>query len=276
MEALIILQQPLEVIEFDLRALRIAKAAAQFLQNPARPLHIDFTGNLHRQVVTEFAPMQRPSQRIVLIAAALLPPGAIAGAVALAVPIALLHRFGETLGALAQRIQCLALRIHGTVRIALAELATGVTHRIVGLAETILAVAGLWIAVLTLLALLALLALLPLLAALALPHAALGKLFLQFLEPIAQALLILLQVAHALVALAALPVAPRILALFEGLVAQLLLLADHVAEVIQRLLHVAVAGLARLRHLQVFQHLLQLIEQLFGRILAAGAGQRPH
>src|ERR1700722_13889393 len=266
MEALIILEQPLDVIELDLRALRIAKAAAQFFQNPARPLHIDFTGNLHRQVVTEFAPMQRPSQRIALVAAALLSPGAIAGAVALAVPIALLHRFGETLGALAQRIQCLALRIHGTVRIALAELATGVTHRIVGLA-----VAGLWIAVLTLLALLALLALLPLLAALALPHAALGKLFLQFLEPIAQALLILLQVAHALVALAALPVAPRILALFEGLVAQLLLLADHVAEFIQRLLHIAVAGLARLRHLQVFQHLLQLIEQLFGRILVAGA-----
>jgi hypothetical protein len=36
------------------------------------------------------------------------------------------------------------------------------------------------------------------------------------------------------------------------------LFADHVAEFVQRLLHVAVAGLAGLRHLQVFQHLLQL------------------
>ena len=71
-------------------------------------------------------------------------------------------------------------------------------------------------------------------------------------------------------------VAPRILALLEGLVAQLLLLADHVAELVQRLLHVAVAGLAGLRHLQVFQHLLQLFEQLPGRILVAGARQPLH
>src|SRR5580700_8516868 len=177
----IILQQPLDVIEFDLRTLRIGEAAAQFFQNPAHPLHIDFAGNLHRQVITELAPVQRPSQRIALVAAALLPSGAIAGAIALAVAIALLHRFGETLGALAQRIQRLALRIHGAIGIALAELAAGVAHRVVGLAEAVLAVTGLRIAVLTLLALLALLPLLPLLAALALPHAAFGKLFLQFL-----------------------------------------------------------------------------------------------
>jgi hypothetical protein len=44
---LIILQQPLEVIEFNLRALRIGKTAAEFFQNPAHPLHIDFAGNLH-------------------------------------------------------------------------------------------------------------------------------------------------------------------------------------------------------------------------------------
>ena len=120
-------------------------------------------------------------------------------------------------------------------------------------------------------------ALLALLAALALPHAALGQFLLQLLEPVAQALLILLQVAHALVALlAALAVAPRILAFLVGLVAQLLLLADHVAELVQRLLHVAVAGLAGLRHLQVFQHLLQLLEQLLGRILVAGARQALH
>jgi hypothetical protein len=73
-----------------------------------------------------------------------------------------------------------------------------------------------------------------------------------FFRPVAQALLVLLQVAHALVALlAALAVAPGILALLVGLVAQLLLLADHVAELVQRLLHLVVAALAGLRHLQV-------------------------
>ena len=118
---------------------------------------------------------------------------------------------------------------------------------------------------------------LALLAALALSHAALGEFLLQFLQPVAQALLVLLQIAHALIALlAAHAVAPRILALLEGLVAQLLLLADHVAELVQRLLHVAVAGLAGLRHLQVFQHLLQLLEQLLGGILVAGARQPLH
>ena len=56
----------------------------------------------------------------------------------------------------------------------------------------------------------------------------------------------------------------------------MLLLADHVAEFVQRLLHVAVAGLARLRHLQVFQHLLQLFEQRLGGVLVAGARQPLH
>jgi len=88
-----------------------------------------------------------------------------------------------------------------------------------------------------------------------------AQLLQQLVEPVLQTLLILTQVAQLLLlALPALTVAPRILALLEGLVAQLLLLADHVAEFVQRLLHVAVAGLAGLGHLQVFQHLLQLLE----------------
>src|ERR1700694_4692631 len=101
-EVLIILQQPLDVIELDLRTLRIGEAAAEFFQNPAHPLHIDFAGNLHRQIVAEFAPVQRPSERVALIPAALLPARPIARAVALSVAIALLHRFSEALGALAQ------------------------------------------------------------------------------------------------------------------------------------------------------------------------------
>ena len=116
-----------------------------------------------------------------------------------------------------------------------------------------------------------------LVAALARCYPAPGKLLLQFLQAVAQPLLVLLQVAHALVAtlLAALTILPRILALLEGLVAQLLLLADHVAKLVERLLHFAVA-LARLRHLQVLQHLLQLVEQLLGGFLVSRARQTLH
>ena len=129
-------------------------------------------------------------------------------------------------------------------------------------------------ALLTLFAALALLAALAFFAALTRSHAALGQFLLQLLQAVAQPLLVLLQVAHALVALlAAHAVAPRILALLEGLVAQLLLLADHVAELVERLLHLAVAALPGLRHLQVFQHLLQLLQQLLRGILVAGARQ---
>ena len=53
----------------------------------------------------------------------------------------------------------------------------------------------------------------------------------------------------------------------------MLLLADHVAEFVERLLHVVVAGLAGLGELQALQHLLQLVEQLLGGGLVAGARQ---
>ena len=63
----------------------------------------------------------------------------------------------------------------------------------------------------------------------------------QLVELLAQRLLILAQLAHillallaALAALPALAVAPLILALAESAVAQLLLLADHVAEFVER------------------------------------------
>ena len=147
------------------------------------------------------------------------------------------------------------------------ELTARIAHRGIGLFQTVLAVA---LVGALLGALLTLFAALSFFTALARTHAALGELLLQFLQPVAQALLVLLQVVHALVALLA-PVAitPRILALLEGLVAQLLLLADHVAEFVQRLLHV-VATLAGLRHLQVFKHLLQLFQELLRRVLVAG------
>ena len=82
---------------------------------------------------------------------------------------------------------------------------TGIAHRAVGLPEPVLAIAVLALLVallpLALLALLTLLALFAALALLALPHAALGEFLLQFLQPVAQTLLVLLQVAHALLVL---------------------------------------------------------------------------
>src|SRR6185437_9868850 len=182
-------------------------------------LHVDLAGDHLRQLVG-LARAHRPAERIGAVGARLLPAHALARA--LPVAIALLHRLGELLGALAQRLERLALRVYRAVGIAVAELAAGVTHGAVGLAEAILAV----------ITLVAPLLLLVLVALLARSHAALGELLLQFLQAVAQALLILLQVAHVLVAvlLAAHAVAPRVLALLEGLVAQLLLLADHVVE----------------------------------------------
>ena len=87
-------------------------------------------------------------------------------------------------------------------------------------------------------------------------------------------MLALLSLLAALPALALL-VAPLVLALPERLVAQVLLLADHVAELVERrhhvVVHVVAALLARPGHLQVLQHLLQLFEQLLRRVLGARA-----
>ena len=113
-------------------------------------------------------------------------------------------------------------------------------------------------------------------------EAALAQLLEQLLEPVAQGLLVLVQIAQllllalALALLLALAVAPRVLALLEGLVAQLLLLADHVAEFVERRHHVVVALVALCagpRHLQVFEHRLHFIEQLARGVLVAGARQ---
>src|ERR1700712_139192 len=185
---LLILQQSLDVVEFDLRALRIGQPAAQFFQDPAHPLHVNLAGNFLRHVVAEFAPVQRPAERIVGLVAALLPAGARAGPIALPLAVALLHRLREALGALAQRIERLSLRIHRTIGIAFAKPTAGIAHRAIGFAEAVLPVAGLTLfARLTLFALLAALAFL---TALALAHAAFGQFLLQFLQPVAQALLI--------------------------------------------------------------------------------------
>ena len=68
-----------------------------------------------------------------------------------------------------------------------------------------------------------------------------------------------------------------ILALAEGAIAQVLLLPDHVAELIElrhHLVHAQVVAVhVRRRHLQVFHHLLELLQKLTRGILGAVARQ---
>src|SRR5258708_7401758 len=133
----VILQETLDVVELDLRPGRIGQAAAQFLQDPAHPLDVDFAGNHLRELVAEFVRTQRPSQRVGAVGAGLLAAVPFARAIALTVAVTLLHGLREALGALAERIQRLALRIDGGVGIALAQLAASIAHRRISLAETV-------------------------------------------------------------------------------------------------------------------------------------------
>src|SRR4051794_36663651 len=135
----IILQQPLDVIEFDLRAGRIGEAATQFFQDAAHPLHVDLAGDFHRIIVGEFVGPHRPQQWILAVGAGLLTTLGVAGAVARLVAIAGLH-VGKALGTLAQSLQRLALRIHRAVGVAFAEPAARIAHGGIGLLEPVLAV----------------------------------------------------------------------------------------------------------------------------------------
>jgi hypothetical protein len=85
----------------------------------------------------------------------------------------------------------------------------------------------------------------------------------------------LLTLLALLAALSALAVAPLVLALLECAVAQLLLLADHVTELVERGHHVVVAVAFHLLpgtgHLQVLQHLLEVLQHPARGIPGAGA-----
>ena len=93
--------------------------------------------------------------------------------------------------------------------------------------------------------------------------------------------MIFAQLAHLLARLAllallsTLTIAPLVLALLEGAIAQLLLLADHISELVERGHHVVVAVtvhlLAGTGHLQVLQHLLQVLQHPARRIFGPGA-----
>src|SRR5262249_47228100 len=147
-----ILQQPLDILKFELRAEALAEAAAQFLDDAARALRVDLTGHFDRNVVAVVAAAQRPAERVgLLLRARLAEPGGVAWARGLHA-LLLLHRLREILGAGPKRLERSALRVDRAVSIALAELALGLAHGFASLAELI------HLAALALLALLALLA----------------------------------------------------------------------------------------------------------------------
>src|SRR5450755_459208 len=96
----IILEHALDVVELELRAERLAEAAAQLLEDAAGTLGVDFARHLHGGVVAVVAPAQRPAQRIGLLLRA---RRAHAAGLAGAGPLAhlLLKLLGEALSALA-------------------------------------------------------------------------------------------------------------------------------------------------------------------------------
>lgn len=189
----------------------------------------------------------------------LLSPGLPGARLAWAGPGTLLHLLGEALCPFAQGIERPALRLNRIIRVALAERPFGFAHRIAGAAEGI---------ALALTLTLTLLALLPLALLARLRELTVFSQFLDhFLQLFAQGLLVLFQIAHftglagfpgaVLARLAALLVAMHFLTLPEGAIAQLLLLSDHVTELIERGRHlvIVIAVLrARPRHLEILEH----------------------
>src|SRR5271169_2612688 len=127
----IILQQPLDVVELLLRAQHVAEAAAQFLDDAARALHVDLAGYFDRVVVAVVAPAQRTAERVgLLLRARLAEPAAAAGTETLS--HLLLHRLHQTLRALAQGVERAPLRADGAVGVALAETALRLAHGFAG------------------------------------------------------------------------------------------------------------------------------------------------
>src|SRR5207244_4173038 len=149
-----ILQQPLDIFKLELRPEAFTEAPAQLLDDAARALRVDLARDLHGDVVAVVATAQRATERVGLLLGARLaeaaprPTGSGSH-----LPLLLLHRLGEVLGAAPQRLERTALRIDRAVGVALAEPAFGLAHGFAGLAELI----HLTLAVLALLALLALL-----------------------------------------------------------------------------------------------------------------------
>src|SRR5260370_36905523 len=97
-------QQPLDVVELELRAEVLAEAPAQFFQNAPRALHVDLARYLDRGVVAVFTPAQGP-ERIGLLLGARRPEPAGLAVRAGAQHALLLHRLGEVLRAAAHSFE---------------------------------------------------------------------------------------------------------------------------------------------------------------------------
>jgi hypothetical protein len=146
---------------------------------------------------------------------------------------------GKRLRALAQGIEGAALGIHGAVGVSRAELTLRLAHGLARAAELVRFVLAPALTLASTLGLLIALALLPLPTLPVLP--VLLELLEQLVEPVAQRLLVLLQLAHAWIMLTLLPLLAALhavlltlpLALLKGAVAQVLLPANHVAKLVE-------------------------------------------
>src|SRR6478752_2633512 len=67
-----ILEQTFNIIEFDLRAHRLAEAAAQFIEHTAGALRVDLAGHFHGLIIGSLTATQRAAERIGIRARALL------------------------------------------------------------------------------------------------------------------------------------------------------------------------------------------------------------
>src|SRR5437660_6540421 len=119
----LILQQALDVVELELRPECLAEAAAQLLEDAARPLGVDLARHLDGGVVAVIAPAQRPAERVGVLLRAWRPEPAGLAVGAGPHHALLLHGLREVLRAPTQIFERAALRVHGAIGIALAELA---------------------------------------------------------------------------------------------------------------------------------------------------------
>src|SRR5580700_6089195 len=132
----IILEQPLDVIEFLLRTADLTEALAQFLDDAAGALHVDLARHFHRGVIAVFMAAQRTAERIgVLLGTRLAEAADPSGTLAL--PHLLLHRLRQRLRTLAQSVERAALRIDGAIGIGVAKIAFGLAHGLASAAELI-------------------------------------------------------------------------------------------------------------------------------------------